>query len=176
MTMDTIEKRVQRLERSLRRWRCLACVAGAVVAASLLTGAAAPRKAADDVRARKVILLDAQGRAAGELSAEALFLRHAGSEIRLQIQSGAPGAAAAAEGVPSVALLRKATPRAVLRVDARGAGFTLHDGDGVRRAALGHVTVEYPLTGRLEQLPENSVATFDRRGRVEWQAGEANRP
>ncbi len=75
--------------------------------------------------------------------------------------------------MPSLSLVRRSVPRAVLRVAAQGTGLTLHDAEGVQRAALGHATIEHRLTGRVEELSEGSATLFDRRGQVQWQAPPA---
>lgn len=56
----TIVDRLERVERSARRWRLAAAVAGALLGATVLAGAGG--KIADGVRARSLALVDAEGR------------------------------------------------------------------------------------------------------------------
>lgn len=67
--VDELARRVARLERAVRRWRVTAVVAGGVLALAGLVGAttAGPALVADEVRARRFVLVDEAGSERGWL-------------------------------------------------------------------------------------------------------------
>jgi len=85
--LGTLVQRLDRLERHLRRWRVLGIVAMIALGLVFLLGATSP-KAADEIRAKRFVLVDEDGRVRAMLHLAAS--RFAG--LQLYDQSGRSGA------------------------------------------------------------------------------------
>jgi len=71
--MDTVTQRLNRLERENRWWRVIACAAVGMLGFVMLTGATGS-KVPDEVRAKKFIALDEEGKSRAEFGATSLKL------------------------------------------------------------------------------------------------------
>jgi hypothetical protein len=129
-----IERRVERLERELRRWRLLAAVGGLALGVLALGGAARPRAGRRVLAASEFRLVDAAGvpRAVLQMSGSSpeLALRGAAGKDRALLALGP-------DGSPKLALASPAgTVRVLLSVGSDGApALELRDDEGQVRAA-----------------------------------------
>ncbi len=76
-TMETLARRLDRVEREIRRWRCVAVVAGGLLALVGLVGVAKPDTTSvpDEIRAKRFVLVDEAGRARAKLSMDSVTYR-----------------------------------------------------------------------------------------------------
>jgi hypothetical protein len=139
-----VQQRVARLERERRAWRI---GVGAVVAGLFLAGATASPGVVDEVRARRIVVVDAQGETRAHLGV-------------------------LPEGSPALALFdAQGRARATLGVLPDGRpGLTLADAQGTERAILGATELKTIRTGVVERRPKSSLVLFDANGTVLWRA------
>ncbi len=135
-TMQTLERRLDRVERENRRLKQVGVVVLAVIAAVMLMGHGAPRKVAKVVEAEKFVLRDADGRVRGRLHTKP-------------------------DGTAGLSLLDKGgTRRIALSVSPKGSGFEVYEKTGPLRALLGLAsdgTVGLVLNDKLEK---RSIALY----------------
>jgi hypothetical protein len=189
-------KRLERVERSVRRYRAALGIAGLLLAGGLLitatlsaTGRALTSTSAPaQIVARSFVLVDANGRTRAELGIDALgpFLRllDKAGNMRVTLDTAGEVPAPAVHdkagnmradgyllGGPSLGLFDKAgKQRVTLGVVGDAPGLSLYDTAGNLRAALGTVPLENTATGSTETRAESSLVLFNQRGRVLWKA------
>jgi hypothetical protein len=151
-TVDHLLRRLQRVERANHTWRLAAVTASAVLGVLVLLGATGRQGTTpvEELRATRLILVDAQGRPLGRVGVEAdgtprLFLMDANATPRvgLAVTADAGGTTRLGLGVAT---------------DGRP-GLTLYDQRGVLRAVL-----SLAADGRA------GLSFFDEAGAVSWQA------
>ena len=192
-------KRLERVERSVRRYRAALGIVCLLLAVGLLstfgffaTGHAhAATSAPAQIVARSFVLVDANGRTRAKLWVDHLLGQ---TSLSLYDQTGAARVSLAINygpallmffdkagkvrvvlgdnsGEPLVALYDKAeTTRVGLSVGDDGPRLRLYDKAGKMRAALGTVPLENTATGSTETRAESSLVLFNQRGRVLWKA------
>jgi len=154
---EVIVRRIEGLERELRRWRRGAAVLGLVAVAVLTVGAAVPRGRV--VEAQKFLLKDATGRVRAEIGPT-----ESDKEIALRFRDavGLPRVTVGLQEETSLLVLSDKTgrPRAGLVTLAQGApAFTLYDTTGRPRVELG-----------LAREGDPHAALLDARGGPAWKA------
>lgn len=187
---QALERRIARLERERWAWR-IGIVA--VVAGLLGLGAAATPGVVEEVRARKVVVVDAQGKERLSLGTlpdgrAVLVLRDARGKERLELSvlaDGSPGlvfwdaqgAERLALGVPgdfmSWLSLSDAQGKVRIRLNVAADGgpvLVLADARGVARTVLGRTVLETIATGVKQERPESSLVFFGPDGKVVWKA------
>jgi hypothetical protein len=154
---ESIVRRVERLEREVRRWRRGAAALGLAAVAVVTIGAAVPRGRV--VEAQKFVLKDASGRVRAELGPT-----DTDKEIALRFRDtvGLLRVIVGLQEETSLLVLSDKTgrPRAGLVTLAQGApAFTLYDTTGRPRVELG-----------LAREGEPHAALLDARGGSTWKA------
>jgi hypothetical protein len=154
---EAIVRRVERLERDLRRWRRVASglALGAVALATLAAGGTRGRV----VEAQKFVVRDLAGRVRAELGPSDNDRQLA---LRFRDLTGSPRVTLGMEDETAVLVLADKTgrPRAGLVTLAQGVpGLTLYDTTGRARLELGVIREGQP-----------SVRLFDARGGAAWKA------
>jgi len=184
-----VQQRVARLERERRAWRI---GVGAVVAGLFLAGATAS-PGVDEVRARRIVVVDAQGTERAFLGlgldgSPELALRDAQGKERAFLTLGTGGSPwlalrdARGKGQAILSVLPGEGPGLALR-DAQGKErialdvlrdrnprLALLHAQGKDRAILGAAELEGIRTGVAERRPESSLVLFDANGTVLWRA------
>jgi hypothetical protein len=154
---EAIVRRVERLEREVRRWRC-ATTALTLGAVALVTiGAAIPRGRI--VEAQKFVLKDPTGRVRAELGPSDSDRQIA---LRFKDATGSPRVTLGVEDESALLVLGDKTgrPRVGLVTLAHGApGLTLYDTTGRARVELG-----------LSREGEPGASLLDARGGSVWKA------
>ena len=184
--VEAVLRRVERLEAEVRWWRRVAIVPVALLV--LLALVAAEHAAAPgEVRARRFVLTDAEGREVADLYSPSagsatlfvsgprglitlgadgggtyLHLRHkdAANEVVVDVDNDAPG----------LRVRRDSTPRAVIAAGREGASLALYDDARQPRAVIGPVSLPKPHGRGAEQRPPGSMTLLDAHGRVTWRA------
>jgi hypothetical protein len=154
---EAIVRRIEGLERELRRWRRGAAALGLAAVAVLTVGAAVPRGRV--VEAQKFVVKDATGRVRAEIGPS-----ESDKEIALRFRDtvGLPRVTVGLQDETSLLVLSDKTgrPRAGLVTLAQGApAFTLYDTAGRPRVELG-----------LAREGEPHAALLDARGGPAWKA------
>jgi hypothetical protein len=168
-------ERLERVERSVRRYRAALGIAGLLLAVGLLstsgffaTGhARASTSAPAQIVARSFVLVDANGRTRAKLwidprgPALALYDKAENPRVGLYV----------AEHGPTLQLDDKAgKARVGLYVAEHGPTLQLYDKAEKIRAVLGTTELEKTATGSTETRAESSLVLFNQRGRVLWEA------
>jgi hypothetical protein len=153
---EAIVRRLDRLDREVRRWRFVAASLALGTAALAVTGAAAPRRV---VEAQKFVIRDAAGHVRAELGPS-----EGDKEVVLRFRDlgGTSRVTLGLEGETSLLVLGDKTgrPRVGVATLAQGApSLTLYDPTGRARVDLG-----------LGREGEPRVALLDARGGSAWKA------
>jgi hypothetical protein len=155
--LEEVVKRIEGLERQVRRWR-RAAVALMLSAVALMTlGAAVPRGRV--VEAQKFVLKDAAGRVRAELGPSD---NDKSIALRFKDAAGSPRLVLGVEDESSLLVLHDKTgrPRVGLVTLAQGApGFTFYDTTGRARVELG-----------VSREGEPGIVVRDARGGSAWKA------
>jgi hypothetical protein len=169
-------KRLERVERSVRRYRaalgivCLLLAVGLLITSGFFaTGhARAATSAPAQIVARSFVLVDANGRTRAKLG-----VGTGGPFLGLYDKAGNMRAGLGIVGdAPTLALRDKAGKmRVALAIAGDAPGLVLSDKAGTPRAALGSAaSLENKATGSTETRAESSLVLFNQRGRVLWEA------
>lgn len=164
-----VDRRLERLEREGRWWRALAVGSLALVALAFLMGASGANKAADEVRAKRFIVVDSDGESRGVLHMSdygslRLDLYDPDEVLRASLYLGK-------QGSPALNMFdEKGNMRASLGVRSDGkASLGLYDVEGLR-AVLGYTKLEAMGSGKMGERPVSSLVLFDENGSVVWRA------
>ena len=165
-TMETVVRRLDRVERENRRMKQAGAVALAVIGAVVLMGQAT--KVPKWVEAEKFIIRDANGKLRGELGMQGelpgLSLIY-NKEMTFNVLVGEKDA---------LLVIEKSRPGMHSEV-----GLYIDDDDSARitvsrkgrgKAVLGSVSLETTRTGVVEKRPESSLVLIDKAGNVIWSA------
>jgi len=183
--VQTLIKRLEKLERQNQRLRRAACAALAVVTAFVMIGQA---PASRTVSGNRFVLLDAQGRTRAELGLKdgspglvlldanekvqaALVVSPSGPGLGLFDASGHGRAALTLTAEGPILSLRDANdkPQVSLAVTADGPGLDLQDAEGFS-TSVGVAETLSPTTGEKRKTSAASVVLFDSKGTVVWRA------
>ncbi|MBL7042421.1 MAG: hypothetical protein ISR77_27535 [Pirellulaceae bacterium] len=125
--MSDIERRIERLERTNRRWRRVAGVLGAMLLLVCISGGTSPENVPDVVQAKRIEVLGPDGKPAIVLSAEdrqsLLRILARGQNHERSITLGADR-----EGAHLSLAKHAEAPLFSVRVDDDGASLALYDG------------------------------------------------
>lgn len=132
-TMESVLRRLHRMERDNRRWKWLVTVTLAMIAAAVTLTQVFPRTV---LEARKFVLRDADGKSRAELG----LMEDGTSILVLNDENGSPGVAVSVlpDGPRRVSLLdTDGKTRSVLTARADGdSGLRLFDKNRIHRASL----------------------------------------
>ncbi len=147
-----IEDRLDRLEREMCRWKKLATAALACLSLTVLLGAVA--NVAEEVKAKRFVLVGQDGQPRGGLSVDTDGI----AALRLFDQDGLPRAllSVTANGSPTLSLVEQGRPRVMLNL---GPGLVVYDKGGLPRATLGVTPAGAP-----------TLTLTDLQGQVIWSA------
>ncbi len=172
---ESIERRLDRLEHSIRRWQIAAGLAGAAAllvlvamgAAALAPTARAAGSGAKDLVVGSLTLVDQAGRTRGELAMVKDM-----PMLRLFDQAGKSRALLYADkdGTALGLFDQAGKLRASLSVFKDGPALELFDQKGADRVAIGNTGLETPKTDATENTGPSSVVLFDTKGKVLWRA------
>ncbi len=148
-----IIKRIDRLERDLRRWKLLGRAALACLGLAVLVGATSSY-VAEEIRAQRFVFVDRDGQARGGLSVDPDGL----VALRLLDQHGLPRAllSVTADGASALSLVERGKSRVILNL---GPGLVVYDKSGLPRATLGVTPAGSP-----------TLTLTDERGKIVWSA------
>jgi hypothetical protein len=193
-TSSTLIERLERLEREVRWWRLGAVVAGGLLGLVALVGATKP-PVADEVRAKRFVLVDEAGREHARLGMGLVGVVEPHLEPELCLgdkeKSGTcvypyglstrasnngfvnlnPIGLRMALGNVEVEIntgLGSAGPR--LKLSGASPTLVLADERGRDRAVLGDTSVQALTTRAIEWRPASSLVLFDKDGKVIWKA------
>ena len=170
-TIETLARRLDKVERENRRLKQAGVVALTVIAAVVLMGQATGSKVAKVVEAEQFVVLDASGKTRVQLGVTTtgravLFLRDQEEKLRVQLVAAAGEQAQIRYGGSNLHLVDVFGAHAELSVFDRTPVLSLLDTSGKTRVRLGvepHSAVE-PGTGRVK------LDLFDKAGKVIWSA------
>lgn len=166
-SLEAMAQRLDRLERE-RRWWKVTGVGSAVVMALVLLLGAAPRKAPDEIRARRVVVVDGEGReriTLGWYFGYGLKIIGKDDKTRISLEDWDNGQTEL--GLHS----QQGSARVKLTVRSDGSpSLSLFDPPLAPRAVLGAIGLENPATGVREERPASSLVLFGRDGPVVWRA------
>ena len=193
--IDTLERRMQRLERDSRRWKAMTILAMGTLSLMLLiaAGKSGETSVANEVQAQAFVLVDRQGTPLARLGllphgAWGLGFYDQGKKSRLVLSVEGDGTSSISllgkDGKGSMLLSTNSTGASALRlVDTHwktratlgtwpdGSPFLqLMDREGKDRALLQYAEVTARGTGELMKRPEPSLLFFDQDETVVWQA------
>jgi hypothetical protein len=168
-------ERLERVERSVRRYRAALGIAGLLLTGCLLitaglfaTGhARAATSAPAQIVAQNFVLVDANGRTRAKL-----FFDTWGARLDFFNEAGKPRMTLDTVGdAPFLRLFDKAgNTRVSLDIVGDAPTLSLLDKAGKERAALGTTELKNTATGSTETRAESSLVLFNERGRVLWEA------
>jgi hypothetical protein len=192
--IDTLERRLQRLERDSRRWKAMTTLAMGALSLMLLIGAgkSGETSVANEVQAHAFVLVDRHGTPLARLGllphgAWGLGFYDQGKKSRIVLSVDGDGTSSISllgkEGKGSMLLSANSTGASALRlVDTHwktratlgtwpdGSPFLqLLDRDGKDRALLQYAEVTARGTGELIKRPGPSLLFFDQDETVVWQ-------
>ena len=193
--VETIAGRLERLERSNRRWKLLATTALALLVAGVLIGANGTTRppVADELRARAFLLVDEQGTPLARLGRlphgvlglgfyddgrrSRLLLsvdEDGSSSLNLFSKAGHSGALLSASGTGGASLRfldANWKNRAVLATWPNGAPFLrFADQNGKDRILMGSTELKVKPSGELVERSAPTVLFFDADESILWQA------
>jgi hypothetical protein len=195
VSIDTMERRLERLERDSRRWKAMTTLALGTLSLLLLIGAGKSGETSvpDAVQARAFVLVDRNGTPLARLGllphgAWGLGFYDQGKKSRIVLSMEGDGASSISlfgkDGKGSILLSANSTGASTLRlVDTQwktratlgtwpdGSPFLqLMDREGKDRALLRYTEIAARGTGELIKRPGSSLLFFDQEDHVVWQA------
>lgn len=186
---NTIEQRLEKLERQNRRMKLAGIGALVIAGAFLLTGQASGPRILPEVRANSFVLVDAQGKPRATLGMYAdqprLALSDTNGTVRaaLAVSSGGPvlmmvgtGKAVASLFVesdgPELDMLGENEAQgAIFGIPARGPELRMNDASGFE-TELGVTDLITPTTGETHATSAASIVLFGKGKKVLWSAPE----
>ena len=174
--IDTVAQRLDRLERENRWWRVIACAAVGVLGFVMLTGATGS-KVADEVKARKFIVVDKKGTKRGEFGmvAEGVMPLMPLGYIHLALfdkKYGVMRSTMALVGDDSPHLyLNGKDGQIYMEIEVDGSPrLTIQNNNGAK-AILGQTKLMASQTGVVvEHRPASSLVLINKDGKVIWEA------
>lgn len=167
---SNLVQRVERLEKEVRWWRCLASASAAFLLLTSIAWASNPGASMKEVRATSFVLIDDAGQTRGELG----FVPSSGdSKVPGLILRGKKGEIAAQiDGFPSLNFLGKDERSRVTLSVRSDDDPTLEfiDKEGVKRVVLGRGEFKMPDTGQVKQLPLSSLVLRGEDGKILWRS------
>ncbi len=165
--LDVLIERLDRLEREARRWRLAAVVVGVVLGLVVLVGATPPAPVADEIRARRFVVVDEAGKTRALLGVE-----DGEARLALHHETGRRLASLQVHSTGTSALYlagKNGADRAWLEVAGDAPRLVFRDEFARQRVVLGAFTISY-TTGVNERRPTSSLVLFDKDGKVLFKA------
>jgi len=168
-TMETLARRLDRVERENRWFKKAGVVALALIAGVVLMGQATGGKVAKVIEAEEFVVRDQKGKMRAWLgTSEArewvgltLFTQDEDVGLQLRLFEDRPGLALYLNRVQvaEFSMTHNRIPALVLR-----------DENGLDRAVLGHRILKRTPTAPVERRPASSIILIDKDGKLIWEA------